>query len=238
MPSLGPRLPLSGSGGGRAGPQPARFPLVFAQFFVLWVGPAVPKVRAFHGKVLSLSLSFSLSLAIPLFGLLSHFSFLRLSSGHSGLVPTLSNAAYASLFSPHLLVSNVSDWATSPLEVARRHIICGFYLFIYFSSQLSCPLRFQNAPQTRQWEGFLVFGKFYFMVSLWDGTPSLPLLLLFLCFIFCPTSFWRQWAAFLGAWCPLPEFRSCFVKFAQSSNNLSMNLWSRKWSPHPIPPPS
>ena len=42
-----------------------------------------------------------------------------------------------------------------------------------------------------------------------DGTPSLPLLSLFLSFIFFPTSFRRQRAAFLGAWCPLPAFRSC-----------------------------
>ena len=48
-----------------------------------------------------------------------------------------------------------------------------------------------------------------------EGYPSLPLLSLFFSFIFCPTSFWRQWAAFLGAWCPLPAFRSCFVEFAQ-----------------------
>ena len=31
------------------------------------------------------------------------------------------------------------------------------------------------------------------------GAPSLPLLSLFLSFIFFPTSFRRQWAAFLGA---------------------------------------
>ena len=71
-----------------------------------------------------------------------------------------------------------------------------------------------------------------------DGSPSLPLLSLFLSFIFCPTSFWRQWAAFLGTWCPLPAFRSYFVEFAQRSNVLSMNLWERKWSPYPIPLPS
>ena len=33
----------------------------------------------------------------------------------------------------------------------------------------------------------------------WDGALSLPLLSLFLPFIFFPTSFQRQWAAFLGA---------------------------------------
>ena len=64
-----------------------------------------------------------------------------------------------------------------------------------------------------------------------EGSPPLTLL-------FCPTSFRRERAAFLGAWCPPPAFRSCFVVFAQCSNDLSMNLWGRKWSPHPIPLPS
>ena len=78
----------------------------------------------------SVSLSFSsLSLAIPQFGLLSHVSSLRLLSGHSGLVLTLSNAAHASLFSPRLLVADASVWATSSLGVVVRHIICGFYVF-------------------------------------------------------------------------------------------------------------
>ena len=99
MPSLGPRLPLafrpacfSASGGGWAGPQLASSPLVFAQSFFLWVGPAVPEVRAFFGKVLSLSLplSFFFSLTTPQFALLSPAGSLRLSSGHSGLVVSLS----------------------------------------------------------------------------------------------------------------------------------------------------
>ena len=66
------------------------------------------------------------------------------------------------------------------------------------------------------------------------GWVSTPLLSLILSFIFCPTSFWREWAAFLGAWCPLPASGSCFVEFAQHSNDLLMNLWGRKWSPCPI----
>ena len=83
------------------------------------------------------------------------------------------------------------------------------------------------------------FGNFSFLrLPFWDGSLSLPLLSLFLSFIFCPTSFQRQWAAFLGAWCPLPALRSCFVEFPQDSNDLSMNLWGRKWSPCPIPLPS
>ena len=71
-----------------------------------------------------------------------------------------------------------------------------------------------------------------------DGSPSLTLLSLFSSFILCLTSFRRQWAAFLGVWCPLLVIRSCFVEFAQCSSDLSMNLWRRKWSPHPIPLPS
>ena len=70
-----------------------------------------------------------------------------------------------------------------------------------------------------------------------DGFPSLTLLSLFLCFIFSPTSFPREWAAFLGAWCPPPAFRSCSVEVSQHSNDLLLNLWGRKRSPHPIPLP-
>ena len=72
--------------------------------------------------------SLSLSLAIPQFGLLSHVSSLRLPSGCSGPVLTLSNAACASLFSPHLLLVDESLWATS-LGVAIRPEICGLFIF-------------------------------------------------------------------------------------------------------------
>ena len=48
----------------------------------------------------------------------------------------------------------------------------------------------------------------------------------------------KSWFDFLGAWCPLPAFRSCFVGFTQRLNALLMNLWGRKCSPRPTPPPS
>ena len=96
---------------------------------------------------LSLYLFFFLSLATPQFGLLSHVSSLRLSSGHSGPVLTLSNAARASLFSPRLLMMDARVWATSLLGVVVRNVICGL---LFFSSLLCYPLRFQNSPQTRQ----------------------------------------------------------------------------------------
>ena len=71
-----------------------------------------------------------------------------------------------------------------------------------------------------------------------DGSPSLTLLTLFLSFIFCPTSFQKEWAAFLGAWCPPPVFRSCFVEVSHHSDDLLMNLLGIKWFPCPISPPS
>ena len=64
-----------------------------------------------------------------------------------------------------------------------------------------------------------------------DGAPSPPPLSPFSSFIFFPTCFWSQWSALLGAWCPLPACRSCFVEFTQRWNVLLMNLWGRKWSP-------
>ena len=70
-------------------------------------------------------------------------------------VPTLSNAAGSSPFRPLLLVAGAGVWGTFLLGIAFRHVICG-----PFSSQLVCPPRFENFPQTRQREGFLVIGNF------------------------------------------------------------------------------
>ena len=66
-----------------------------------------------------------LPIAIPQSGLLSQASSLRLPSGHSSLVLTLSNAALPSLSSPCLLVGDASVWAAAPLGVAVREVICG-----------------------------------------------------------------------------------------------------------------
>ena len=74
-------------------------------------------------------LIFSLSLAISQFKLLSFESALRLLSGPSGLVLTLSNAAHSSPFRPHLLVADASVWGTFLVGVAFRHVICEFYSF-------------------------------------------------------------------------------------------------------------
>ena len=65
-------------------------------------------------------------IAIPQSGLLSQASSLRLPSGHSGLVLTLSNAARASLSSPCLLVADAGICVASSLGVTVWQVISGF----------------------------------------------------------------------------------------------------------------
>ena len=90
------------------------------------------RLELFTGKF-SHNFFFSpLSLSIPQFRLLSQVSSLRLLSGHSGLVLTLSKAARASLPSPRLQVVDAIIWAASPLGVALSTHSVGFiYLFIF-----------------------------------------------------------------------------------------------------------
>ena len=142
-------------------------------------------------------LIFSLSLDIPQFKLLSHVSSLQWPSGHSGPLLTLSNAARSSPFSPHLLVVDASIWGTFLLGVAFRHLICGFYLFFL---PVRLPSEIQKLPPDPPVRGFPGVWKLPLLrLPSWDVSPSLTLLSLFFSFIFYPTSFLRQWAAFLGA---------------------------------------
>ena len=144
MPSLRLRLPLafrlrllhaclSASSRGHGGKRPAcsQLALLWYSLNPLFCEPVrlCVSLEPFVGKF-SVSF-FSLSLAIPQFGMLSHVSSLRLSSGHSGPVRTLStnDAACASLSSPRSWVSDASVWATSLLGVAVRRIFSGFCVF-------------------------------------------------------------------------------------------------------------
>ena len=147
--------------------------------------------------VCSGQLIFSLSLAIPQFKLVTHKSSLRLSSGHSGLVLTLSNAACFSLFRHHLLVADAGVWGTLLLGVAFRHNLCGLFI-LPLTVRLHSEI--QKLPPDPPVRGFPGVRKLLLLrLPSRDGSPSLALLCLFLSFIFCPTSFRRQWAAFLGA---------------------------------------
>ena len=253
MPPLGSRLPLAfwlwpspaclfASGGGWAGPLPVRCWLAFLWYslnplFCEWAQQWL-RLEHFVGKFFLFFFHLWLS---HILGCYLNISSLRLSSGHSGLVLTLSNSAHTSLFSPHLLVGDVSVWATFLLGVSVRHVICELfiYLFIYFSSQLCCPLRFQNSPQTCWWEGFLVFGNFSSFKTPFLGRLSIPTSFVSL-FIFYILSYLllKTMGCLSGCLVSYASVRSCFVVFAQCSNDLLMNLWGRKWSPHPIPPPS
>ena len=70
--------------------------------------------------------------AIPHSGFLAQVSSLRLPSGHSGQILTLSNAAHASLPSPHLLLAGAGVCAASPLAEycwARNLWVLVIYLF-------------------------------------------------------------------------------------------------------------
>ena len=98
---------------------------------------------------------FLLSLAIPQFGLLSHISSLRLYSGHSGPFIILSNAACTSLFSPCLLVTDVSVWTTSLLGVMVRCVICVCVFFFFFSLlPVMLPSEIPKLPTDPMMRGF------------------------------------------------------------------------------------
>ena len=120
---------------------------------------------------------------------------------------------------------------------ARNLWVLIIYLFFL---PVMLPSVFPRLATDSAVRGFPSVWKLLFFLRLpsLNGAPSLPLLSLFLSCIFFPTSLLRQWAVFLGARCPLPGFRSCFVEFTQPLNVLLMNLWGRKWSPRPIPLPS
>ena len=177
------------------------------------------------GKFSFFSFSF---LTIPQFGLFSHVSSARLSSGHSGLVLTLrtSDAACASLSSP------LRWWRMRASGLLLRwQLRLGGGGGGFFSSLLCYPWdsKTPHRPACERVSYCLETSPSW--QPPWNRSPSLTLLFLFLSSIFCPTSFRREWAAFQGAWCPLPAFGSCFVEVAQHSNDFLMNLWGRKWSP-------
>ena len=73
-----------------------------------------PLFRARAWRCHRLGLAFRV-VDIPQSGLLAQVSSLRLPSGHSGSVLTLSNTAHASLRSPRLLVAGAGVCAASPL---------------------------------------------------------------------------------------------------------------------------
>ena len=99
---------------------------------------------------------FFFSLAIPLFGLLSHGSSLRLSSGHSGPVLTLSMQPTPPCPAPPRWwwTQTSGPLLCWQLQLGTYSAGFFFYLFIiiiiFFFCQLCCPLRFHNSPQAHR----------------------------------------------------------------------------------------
>ena len=134
-----------------------------------------------------------LVVAILQSGLLAQVSSLRLPLGHSGPVLTLSHAACASLPSPHLLMVCAGVCAASSLgELPQGSQSVGFNcLFIFPPCYVAlcaskAPHRFGSEKVSWCLETSL-----FLRLPCRDRTPSLPLLSLFLSFIFFPTSFRR-----------------------------------------------
>ena len=159
--------------------------------------------------------------------MLSHKSSLRLSSGHWGR---------SSPFRPHLLVVDAGIWGTFLLGVAFRHIICGFYLF---SLPVRLTSKIRKLPPDPPVRGFPGVWKLPLLRLPSRGRVSFPSSFVSL-FIFYILSYLllKTMGCFSGCLMSSATIRSCFVKFAQCSIVLSMNLQGRKWSPCPIPLPS
>ena len=69
----------------------------------------------------------------------------------------------------------MSIWATFLLGVAVRHIICGFYLFIYlFFLPVMLSSEIPKLPTDSLWECFLVFGNFSSFKTSFPGQISVP----------------------------------------------------------------
>ena len=139
--------------------------------------------------------------AIPQSGLLAQVSSLRLPLGHSGPVLTLSNEAQASLPSALLewwMQASMLLLCWGSYRWAHNLWVLIIYLFFLTVMLPSVVPRLATDSAVRVFPGVWKLLSFLRLPS-WDGAPSLPLLSLFLSFIFFPTSFRRQWAAFLGA---------------------------------------
>ena len=154
-------------------------------------GDGLPPANSVPSFVLCMVLAVSYVRAIPQSGLLAQVSSLRLPSGHSILVLTLSNGACASLPSHRLLVAGAGVCAASPLGCylwARNLWVLIIYLF--FLPVMLPPVlpRLTTDSAVRVFLGVWKLLSFLRLPS-WDRAPSLPLLSLFLSFIFFPTSF-------------------------------------------------
>ena len=144
------------------------------------------RLKIFVGKF---SLSFFLSLAILQFGLLSHVSSLRLSSGHSGLVLTLSMQPAPPCPAPACWWQTQVPGLLLPWDLWLGTYSVGYLLIFKNFSQLCCPLQFQipHRPADERASCCLETSSFMTPSPGWVSVPNC--LSLFLSFMFCTTSF-------------------------------------------------
>ena len=79
----------------------------------------------------------------------------------------------------------------------------GFLFLFFFFFLVMLPSEIPKLPTDPPVRGFPTVWKLLFHYSLPRMGLCPWIFCLFLSFVFCPTSFWTGWAAFLGAWCVL-----------------------------------
>ena len=121
------------------------------------------KVESFMG---TFSFLFFLSGDPSVWVAISHSS-LRMSTGHSGPILTLStDAAGTSLSSPQSLVADASIWANSQLAVEIRCVVYGFFVVVLPPPPHgSVALWYSKTPQRPACERFSQCGNFSIMTS-------------------------------------------------------------------------
>ena len=97
--------------------------------------------------------------------------------------------------------------------------VCGVGVFIFFPSWLCCSVKFQNSPQTYLWGVSYCVETSPSRLPPQDRSWSLNLLSLFLSFVFCPTSFWRD------CW-----LSGCLVSSARVQKLFCGSCSTFKWS--------
>ena len=149
--------------------QPTSAPLVFAQsLFCEWTRLCI-RLETVTGKF---SLFF-LSLAIPQFGLLSHISSLRLSSGHSGPVLTLSMQPVPPCIAPaHWWQMRASGLLLHwELWIAAYSVGVFLFLFLFFSLPVGLSSEIPKLPTDLLVRGFPTIWKHL----LHDSLPRMAL---------------------------------------------------------------
>ena len=91
---------------------------------------------------------------------------------------------------------DVSIWGISLLGIAFRHAICGFYLLIFPPSYVALQDSKTSPRPAGESVSWCLETSPLLRLPSRDRSPSLTLLSLFLSFLFCPTSFQRQWLLF------------------------------------------